>query len=157
MNETLRSSKWDPCFGWITSVFCCSQVSIVAQAGVHQTHAGCMIREDLLLEFLGGIRTSHSEIHHTVFLNETQRVLLSFSLEEVSAQWDIVILHTTDRPDLPQTWDIAVLTKLTYVNIFQIFNYFQHREYICRPLPVILHLSPLQTAWEKWVFLPQGT
>ena len=90
----LRSSKWDPCFGWITSVFCCSQVSTVAQAGIHQTHAGCMIRENFLLEFLGGTRTSHSEIHPIVFLNETQRVLLSFSLEEVSAQWDIVILHT---------------------------------------------------------------
>ena len=58
----------------------------MAQAGVHQTHAGCMIRENFLLAFLDGIRTSHSEIHHIVFLNETQRVLLSFSLEEVSAQ-----------------------------------------------------------------------
>ena len=54
----------------------------------------------------------------------------------------------TDSLDLPPTRDIAVLTKLTYVNIFWIFNYFQHREHIWMPLPVILHLLPLQTAWE---------
>ena len=159
--EELKQRMWGRDLSWEGPIRSCW----FTQAGVHQMLASWMSRETFLLEFLISNSRAFSGWYqdftfrnpsHSVPRWDSESCPHFFPRGRLCSVRQFHPLHT-DRLDLPQTWDIAVLTRLTYVNIFWIFNYFQHRGHIIRkPLPVILHLLPLQTAWGNEFFCHRG-
>lgn len=135
-------------------------------SNVLQMFAGWMTRETFLLEFLIFLNVEFSgrsqnfiefrNLPHSVHRWDSENLSsIFFSRGNLCSVRQIHPPHTCSL-DLLQIWGLSVLTKLPYVNIFWIFNYFQYREHIWIPLPVILHLLPHQTAWENEFLCNRG-